>query len=98
MAPIQYVIVLCFMFFYVLFHLPDVVYFHLHLQLHYLRVARSQSLLEIIADPSSSVNKKREIELSVNNANTFTGSGYKKKWKCSKCLAFLIIVLLLIQN
>lgn len=75
-----------------LFHLPDALYFHLHLQLSYLRVARSQPSLKIVADPSRSVDKKRKIELSVENANTFTGSGYKTKWKCSKCLAFLIIV------
>lgn len=81
-----------------LFHLPDAVYFHLHLQLRYLRVARAQPSLTIIADPSNSVDKKRKIELSVNNANAFDGSDYKKKWKCSKCLAFLTIILLLIQN
>lgn len=75
-----------------LFHLPDAVYFHLEL-----RVARAEPSLKIIADPSNSVNTKREIELSVENADTFTSSGYKTKWKCRKCLAFLIIVFL-IQN
>lgn len=74
------------------FQLPDAVYFHLEL-----RVARSEPSLKIIADPSNSVSIKREIELSVENADTFTGSGYKKKWKCSKFLAFLILVFL-IQN
>lgn len=48
------------------------------------RVARSQASMTIVASPSSSVDKKKKIKLSVKNVADFDDLTIKHQWKCSK--------------
>lgn len=51
-----------------------------------MRVARSRALMTIVANPSNSVDKKKDIELSVKNVADFDDLTIKYQWKCSKSL------------
>lgn len=49
-----------------------------------MRAARSQALMTIVANPSSSVDKKKDIELSIKNVADLDDLTIKYQWKCSK--------------